>query len=809
MNLRATSRPIVAAVAAALTTALLAAAPAPAAAAPSAARTAISDQVLMPSLVDHLADVGAGTPVRVMVQAGGDISAAKGAARAAGLAPEASMDKVGIAVAVGTPAQIRALADQEGVSRVDWADEVLEAFSETSHEATRAEQVHAGAVDVDGDGVLDGFDGSGFSVAVVDSGTDGTHPMFADENGDSRVKKNIKIVCSDALPILAGIFVEDPYASAGSCAVDATAVNDTDTPSLGGHGTHVTGIAAGGIVTDSAGRELRGGAPGADIVAVSTGAAISVYGGTLGMYWVLENHADPCGDGSCAPVVAVNNSWGPSGGGDFSADAPQVLVQRALVEEGVTVVWAAGNDGGDGSDNTTNPYSTDPTPGVMSIANYYDGDTGSRDNALDASSSRGEDGAPATYPDLSAPGTNITSACRPYLPICSTGFDTADPDYNTITGTSMAAPHVAGYTAVLQQIAVETTGQRLSPAAIEDLFVDSAYQFGSRTYEPDPRNADSTTGTSFDAGHGLVDLVAAVELLTGKTAPAPGGESCPVDGRFSDPEGDATGALGVETGGPNAAGLDVTEGWLTSDPLTSDVTFHWTVSDLAESPGGPEGTGEYFDANFTLGGAGYYLGATRSIEDGESFVLGKFGDTGRESLKSGLPGSFDPATDEIAVTLPAAVWTELGLPGSISAGQEVAGVSIVARRSLVLLVPDADTATSGCAYTIGAEHEPVDEPVVEPANSAPEVTSAGVTSTNKQMRVGDRLTFRATATDADADPLTYRWRFGDGSKATGRVVTHRYRTAGAYTAAVIVTDGIDTVRQQVELVVKKKREQRG
>ena len=273
----------------------------------------VSIDVLMPSLKAHLSSVAPTTAVRVMVQATGGVAGAERAATAAGLAPETGLDKIGIAVAVGTPAQVGALAGQPGVTRVDWADEVLPKLSDSSHSATRALPVHDGAVDIDGDGALDGFDGSGFSVAVVDSGTDGTHPMFADESGDSRVKKNVKIVCSDIVGIFAG------YRTADSCAVDATLVNDTDTPSAGGHGTHVTGIAAGGIVTDASGRELRGGAPGADIVAVSTGAAISVYGGTLGMYWVLEHHDDPCGDGSCAPVVAVNNSWGPSGGGSFSA----------------------------------------------------------------------------------------------------------------------------------------------------------------------------------------------------------------------------------------------------------------------------------------------------------------------------------------------------------------------------------------------------------------------------------------------------------------------------------------------------------
>ena len=105
-------------------------------------------------------------------------------------------------------------------------------------------------------------------------------------------------------------------------------------------------------------------------------------------------------------------------------------------------------------------------------------------------------------------------------------------------------------------------------------------------------------------------------------------------------------------------------------------------------------------------------------------------ETTRTTLATGLPGSFDAAADEITVTLPSALWTELGLPGSVSAGEQVAGVSIIGRRSLVLLVPDADTATSGCAYTIGAESQ-------APANSAPEITDVTATSDKGRPKVGD------------------------------------------------------------------------
>jgi hypothetical protein len=226
------------------------------------------------------------------------------------------------------------------------------------------------------------------------------------------------------------------------------------------------------------------------------------------------------------------------------------------------------------------------------------------------------------------------------------------------------------------------------------------------------------------------------------------------------------------------------------------VTFHWKVSDLADSPGGLEGTGEYFDVNFSLGGGGYYLGATRTQEDGETFVLGKF-ETTRTTLATGLPGSFDPATDEISVTLPSALWSELGLSGSVSAGEQVGGVSIVGRRSLVLLVPDADTATSGCAYTIGAEQAP--------ANAAPEITDASVTSDKGRPKVGDPQRFTAAATDPDGDTLTYRWDFGDGSTGTGALVEHAYSSAGTYTAVVTVSDGTESVTDSVALTLKGKR----
>jgi Subtilase family. len=146
---------------------------------------------------------------------------------------------------------------------------------------------------------------------------------------------------------------------------------------------------------------------------------------------------------TCPPIKVTNNSYGPSGGGEFDPNSATVKIQRALAAEGVLTVWANGNDGGNGAESLSNPPGMDPTPGI-SVASYFDKGNGTRDGEVSSYSSRGKKGDP-TYPDISAPGEDITSACRPYLAVCSTGLDPRNGPglldlgtFNTISGTSMA-----------------------------------------------------------------------------------------------------------------------------------------------------------------------------------------------------------------------------------------------------------------------------------------------------------------------------------------------------------------------------------
>lgn len=177
----------------------------------------------------------------------------------------------------------------------------------------------------------------------------------------------------------------------------------------------------------------------------------------------------------------TNNSYGPIGGGTFDPQSATVKLQRALAAEGVVTVWAAGNDGGDGSASLTNPPGQDPTGGILSVASYFDQNTGTRDGTVSTYSSRGQASDPSTWPDLSAPGEDIESSCRPYLLICSTGLQPNNGPglldigtFNTISGTSMAAPHIAGIVAQLFQAAPTA-----SPAAVEAALKSTTYPYAN------------------------------------------------------------------------------------------------------------------------------------------------------------------------------------------------------------------------------------------------------------------------------------------------------------------------------------------
>jgi hypothetical protein len=110
-------------------------------------------------------------------------------------------------------------------------------------------------------------------------------------------------------------------------------------------------------------------------------------------------------------------------------DEPEVLFdsltharERLTVEMSIYLIRLLTDAG---SPLTVRTLTFSPDGSTLLVSTARDGTTfiRTRDGEVSSFSSRGDASRPATWPDISAPGSNITSACRLYLVICATGLD--------------------------------------------------------------------------------------------------------------------------------------------------------------------------------------------------------------------------------------------------------------------------------------------------------------------------------------------------------------------------------------------------
>ncbi|MCX7558416.1 S8 family serine peptidase [Sulfitobacter sp. F26204] len=324
------------------------------------------------------------------------------------------------------------------------------------------------------DGRFSGIDGQGGTVVVIDTGIDLNHQAFGPDADDNGVADRI-------------IYARD-FTSEG----DGTA-NDVQS-----HGSHVASI----IGSSEVG--YLGVAPGVNIVALQaldnggSGTSRSIEDS---LRWVIDN-------AEALNIVAVNMSLGTDENVNIQTVHPVYGDELRFLDNqlGVTTVVAAGNSYELYEFEGATPLAADPyTLAIGAVGGQV---ISSGDIA--AFSQRSAD-----IPTIFAPGVGINAA----IP----GGGAAHK-----TGTSMAAPHVAGMVALAQQLAQQELGRFLSSGEMRQLLTLTGTRFVD---DANPDDRVFNTG----AEYGRVDMfemgLAILELAgSGGSLPPSDPETLPRNG---------------------------------------------------------------------------------------------------------------------------------------------------------------------------------------------------------------------------------------------------------------------------------------
>ncbi|MFE2285296.1 S8 family serine peptidase [Streptomyces sp. NPDC059443] len=338
-----------------------------------------------------------------------------------------------------------------------------------------------------------GFDGTGTKVVVLDTGVDLEHP---DLKGRVAEAKNF---------------------------TDSDTAEDRQ-----GHGTHTTSTVGGSGA--ASGGAKKGVAPGAQLL---SGKVLNDSGYGLdswiiaGMQWAVDSKAD-----------VVSMSLGdPS---QLSCDDPMAAATEALAKSSNTLFVIAAGNSGPGNNTVSSPGCA---PSVLTVGAV------DRDDSTASFSSRGPAGLQHTLkPEIAAPGVGISAANMGGRGVYA---------YQSMSGTSMATPHVAGAAAIVkqrhpdwtpQQIKAalvgsadtaipgdvrETGGGRLDVKAAIDTTVTSASSLQGGAYDwPQDRSDRTSVEVPYtNTGDKPVTLNLSVEKVTGNDGSAVRGQVARLDKR--------------------------------------------------------------------------------------------------------------------------------------------------------------------------------------------------------------------------------------------------------------------------------------
>ena len=333
--------------------------------------------------------------------------------------------------------------------------------------------IPAGQLDINGNNCVQSgkecLTGKGVTIAIIDTGVDYTHPDL----GGCTTEQFLAKQCSK---VIGG------YDFSGDDSIFDTLiiVPDNDPMDNDGHGTHVASIAAGNGV-------LKGVAPDAKIIAYK----VFPYSFESIIISAIERSVDPNQDGDFSDHADIISM---SLGGYGNPDDPQSQAVDTAVDAGVVVVVAAGNSGPNertiGSPGTSRKAITVGASNKLNrIAEFS-----SRGPVIWEDNQGNEKGI--VKPDIVAPGVYICAAGRFLIDRNGNNiFDRVkclDNQHISISGTSMATPHVAGAVALIKQSHSDWT-----PEEIKAVLKGTAMNIGEQVIVQ---------------GAGRIDITSAVNL---------------------------------------------------------------------------------------------------------------------------------------------------------------------------------------------------------------------------------------------------------------------------------------------------------
>ncbi|MBN2240283.1 MAG: S8 family serine peptidase, partial [Dehalococcoidales bacterium] len=314
-------------------------------------------------------------------------------ALACSMEPSFEIPVTSVKLSVESAAQAYEVITSEEVYKKVWLDRKVHANLNESVPLIRTPEVWNS-----------GYTGDGITIAVLDTGIDATHPALDD-------------------------FDNNPLTTDPKVLLNIDFTSDGTVDDLNGHGTHCASTAAGNAPGHV------GVAPGASLYNVKV---MDRYGSGQSS-WIIDGIEyavlGPDGiidTGDEADILSMSLGGAPSG-----AEDPISLAVDWAVSQGAVMVISAGNSGSD--------YFTVTSPGISSDAITVA--ASDKSDIIAGFSSRGPTPDFSVKPDVTAPGVNIVAA-RAY----ATSMGTPVDDYYTSSsGTSMAAPHVAGAAALIME----------------------------------------------------------------------------------------------------------------------------------------------------------------------------------------------------------------------------------------------------------------------------------------------------------------------------------------------------------------------